>query len=139
VALGKGVASFCAQLSSRVPSTGLSHPSVELLCAFWNEGYYLRIHLYPAAPRPDQQTCRRRLENRGWRPGFSMSSFESFRVVKVIYVRLSARTDENGLFKILRGITRRRTSFVVLALPSPIAIRTRTDSSLCNAPKEPQR
>ena len=31
------------------------------LC-FLNKGYYLRIYLYPAAPRPDRQTCHRRLE-----------------------------------------------------------------------------
>jgi hypothetical protein len=35
------------QFSSRAPSTELSNPSVELFSAFWNEGYYLCIYLYP--------------------------------------------------------------------------------------------
>ena len=52
----------CANGSTFVESSAFSQPSVQLLSAFWNKGYYLRIYLYPAAPRPDRQTCRRRLE-----------------------------------------------------------------------------
>ena len=41
-------------------SSAFSHPSVELFSAFWNEGYYLRIYLYPGCPRPRRQPCRHR-------------------------------------------------------------------------------